>query len=144
MSPLAKRLSLPLVLLAAPLAGAQQADEAPLARVLGELGSDVQRYHEHVVYLASPFLDGRLPGTDGMEMAKAYCEFWLQDAEVSPGFVDASGAARRPLNPAASAASAGGRIAAFRSSPRRSMTSRPPTQTPPRCPRASASRRRST
>ena len=93
MSPLAKRLSLPLVLLAAPLAGAQQADEAPLARALGELGSDVQRYHEHVVYLASPFLDGRLPGTDGMEMAKAYCEFWLQDAEVSPGFVDASGAA---------------------------------------------------
>ena len=96
---LTKRLTLPLALLAAPLAGAQQADEAPLARALGELGTDVQVYHDHVVYLSSPFLDGRLPGTDGMELAKDYCQYWLEQAGVAPGFVDEAGTAswRQPF-----------------------------------------------
>lgn len=65
---------------------AQQAPEAPLAAALGELGPDVQRYHEHVITLASPFMDGRLPGTDGMELAKDYCQYWLEEAGVLPGF----------------------------------------------------------
>ena len=93
MSPLAKLLLLPLALLSAPGLGAQQAPEAPLARALGDLGTDVQRYHEHIVTLASPFLDGRLPGTDGMELAKDYCQYWLSEAGVSPGFSDESGTA---------------------------------------------------
>jgi peptidase M28-like protein/PDZ domain-containing protein len=99
MSPLAKLLLLPLALLSAPGLGAQQASEAPLARALGDLGTDVQRYHEHIVTLASPFLDGRLPGTDGMELAKDYCQYWLSEAGVSPGFRDDSGASswRQPF-----------------------------------------------
>lgn len=99
MSPLAKLLLLPLALLSAPSLGAQQAADAPLARALGDLGTDVQRYHEHIVTLASPFLDGRLPGTDGMELAKDYCQFWLSEAGVSPGFLDDSGASswRQPF-----------------------------------------------
>jgi hypothetical protein len=99
MSPFAKLLLLPLALLSAPGLGAQQAPEAPFARALGELGTDVQRYHEHIVTLASPFLDGRLPGTDGMQLAKDYCQFWLSEAGVAPGFLDDAGAAswRQPF-----------------------------------------------
>jgi Zn-dependent M28 family amino/carboxypeptidase len=99
MSPTAKLLPLILALLGAPVLGAQQAAEAPLARALDDLGTDVQRYHEHIITLASPFLDGRLPGTDGMELAKDYCQFWLSEAGVAPGFADASGSAswRQPF-----------------------------------------------
>ncbi|KAA3605482.1 MAG: PDZ domain-containing protein [Planctomycetota bacterium] len=70
---------------------AQTPPEAPLATALAELGPEVERYNEHIIYLASPFLDGRLPGTAGMEMAKDYCQFWLQDAGLEPAFSDSEG-----------------------------------------------------
>ena len=91
MSRTATLLTTAVALWTGPALFAQQAPEAPLAAALGELGPDVQRYHEHVITLASPFMDGRLPGTDGMELAKDYCQYWLEDAGVLPGFPGDSG-----------------------------------------------------
>lgn len=51
-----------------------------------DAASEVARYEEHVVFLASPFLQGRLPGTRGMELAKDYVEFQLREAGLEPAF----------------------------------------------------------
>ena len=76
------------VLAAAP-AFAQQVDvdsEAPIAQLLHALPEDVRTYHDHVSFLAHPFLEGRLPGTRGMEIAKDYCEQYFVDMGLDPVF----------------------------------------------------------
>jgi hypothetical protein len=70
---------------------AQERGEAPVADALSDLGADVQVYNDHVVTLSSPFMEGRLPGTRGMEIAMEYCEFWLKKAGLEPAFPDADG-----------------------------------------------------
>ncbi|MDF1838584.1 MAG: M28 family peptidase [Planctomycetota bacterium] len=45
---------------------------------------EVDRYMEHVDFLASPFLGGRLPGTEGMEISKDYVEFYFERAGLAP------------------------------------------------------------
>ncbi len=70
---------------------AGEADAAPeiqgaIATTLEELGEDIRVYNDHVVTLANPFMEGRLPGTRGMEIAKDYCEYWFREAGLEPGF----------------------------------------------------------
>lgn len=65
--------------------------EAPVARALADAGPDVVQFDEHLVFLASPFLGGRLPGTRGMELAKDYVEFHLERAGLEPAFPSAEG-----------------------------------------------------
>jgi hypothetical protein len=67
---------LPLMLAGAPFLVRAQAfaQEAPIAVLLERLGEDVRLYNEHVTFLANPFLEGRLPGTRGMEIATEYVE----------------------------------------------------------------------
>ena len=60
--------------------------EAPIAAVLAAQTEDVRRFNDHLVTLASPFMEGRLPGTRGMELAKEYVEFWMKAAGLEPAF----------------------------------------------------------
>jgi len=53
---------------------------------------DAQRFHEHVMVLASPWMGGRLPGTRGMELASEYMEWNFRRSGLEPGFTDGSGA----------------------------------------------------
>src|SRR5690606_17390051 len=72
---------------------------SPVADALRDAGEDVRVYDQHVGTLANPFLEGRLPGTRGMEIATRYCEFWLEAAGLEPAFGRADGSAswRQPF-----------------------------------------------
>ena len=60
--------------------------EDPVTDQLAQLGEDVRVFHNHITFLASPFLEGRLPGTRGMEIARDYCEHYLELAGLEPAF----------------------------------------------------------
>ncbi|MFT7616769.1 MAG: hypothetical protein ACI97A_000398 [Planctomycetota bacterium] len=45
--------------------------------------ADVQIFHDHITWLASPFLKGRLPGTPEMEVARNYIEYWFKDVGLT-------------------------------------------------------------
>jgi hypothetical protein len=75
--------------------GAPAGVEAPVARALADAGPDVVQFDEHLVFLASPFLGGRLPGTRGMELAKDYVQFHLERAGLEPAFAADEGASWR-------------------------------------------------
>ncbi|MEO0481470.1 MAG: M28 family peptidase [Planctomycetota bacterium] len=92
---LAGRCALSALLFTLPL-GAQglvenDPEAAPLRRLLDELGPDVQQFNEHVVTLANPFMEGRVPGSRGMAIARDYFEFYMEAAGVLPPFTDAEG-----------------------------------------------------
>ena len=55
----------------------QLSQEAPIPALLAELSPAVREYDAHVTFLSNPFLEGRLPGTRGMEIAKDYVEDYL-------------------------------------------------------------------
>ncbi len=79
-------LLLALTLTASPALAQGTTGEAPIARLLDELGADVRAYNQHVSFLANPFLEGRLPGTRGMEIAKEYVEAHFKAAGLQlPG-----------------------------------------------------------
>ncbi|MFZ9880305.1 MAG: M20/M25/M40 family metallo-hydrolase [Phycisphaerales bacterium] len=68
-----------------------------LAQVLADLGPDAVEWYQHVQTLSNPWFEGRVPGSDGIERAAQYCEFWLQKAGLEPAF--ASGAQANAANP---------------------------------------------
>jgi len=87
-------------LLAVAPAFAQQIDvdsEAPISQLLQALPEDVRTYHDHVSFLAHPFLEGRLPGTRGMEIAKDYCEQHFIDMGLAPVF-ESGASYRQPFS----------------------------------------------
>ncbi|MEM9803505.1 MAG: M28 family peptidase, partial [Planctomycetota bacterium] len=51
------------------------AGESLIADALERVGEEVRVYNDHLTILASPWMEGRLPGTRGMELAKEYMEF---------------------------------------------------------------------
>ena len=57
-----------------------------LAQVSADFEEDVREFDQHVQTLASPFMEGRVPGSDGMEVARDYVEFYLERAGVEPPF----------------------------------------------------------
>jgi hypothetical protein len=63
----------------------------PVTDALVELGPVVQTYNQHLMFLASPYLGGRLPGTPGMALARDYCEHHLRLAGLEPAFRGADG-----------------------------------------------------
>ena len=65
-------------LLAAPLAAQDDDDRNVLAKALASVSPEVRKFHEHVVWLSSPYMDGRIPGSRGMELAREYCEHHLK------------------------------------------------------------------
>jgi len=86
------------LLIAAPLAsvlagGAAAQDRVgdPISQAIADSDEQVREYNMHLTFLAHPFLEGRLPGTRGMEIAKDYVEEHFIDAGLAPPFVDADG-----------------------------------------------------
>ena len=65
--------------------------DAPIAAALSEASPEVRKFEEHVVTLSNPFMEGRLPGTRGMEIAKEYVEYYLKEAGLAPAFPAADG-----------------------------------------------------
>lgn len=43
-------------------------------------------FNEHITVLSSPWMEGRLPGTRGMEYAREYVEYWFERAGLEPGW----------------------------------------------------------
>ncbi|MCA9300677.1 MAG: M28 family peptidase, partial [Phycisphaerales bacterium] len=61
------------------------AQEAPTDEVM-DFDREVEVFNDHLVTLASPWMEGRVPGSDGMERAKDYCEYYLRQAGLAPAF----------------------------------------------------------
>ena len=61
--------------------------------------ADVQVFHEHVSILSSPWMEGRLPGTKGMERARDYMEYWFRQAGLEPAFQPSDGGAKSYRQP---------------------------------------------
>jgi hypothetical protein len=68
-----------------------------LAQVLADLGPDAIEWYQHVQTLSNPWFEGRVPGSDGIERAAEYCEFWMEKAGLEPAF--ASGTQANPSDP---------------------------------------------
>lgn len=45
-------------------------------------------FNDHVTVLASPWMEGRLPGTKGMEHARDYMVYWFDQAGLEPAWTD--------------------------------------------------------
>ncbi|MEQ8764885.1 MAG: M28 family peptidase [Planctomycetota bacterium] len=73
---------------------AGQAQEAPIASALKDASPAVVEYNDHVVTLASPFMEGRVPGSRGMQIAKEYVEKHFRDTGLQPAF---DGSYRQPF-----------------------------------------------
>lgn len=73
--------------------------DAPITSALVGLDADVKRYNDHLTTLASPYMGGRVPGSDGMERAKDYAEYWFKEFGLQPAFEDENGepSFRQPL-----------------------------------------------
>lgn len=56
------------------------------AAIDDDFDADVRVFNDHIVTLANPFMEGRAPGSRGMEIAKEYFEYYLRRAGVEPGF----------------------------------------------------------
>lgn len=69
----------------APAADGPVTDRAVIAEALSAVSDEVRVYNDHLTILASPWMEGRLPGTRGMELAKEYMEFhFAQSGLVAP------------------------------------------------------------
>lgn len=87
---------IPVLLLASVLAaGFAVAQDAPIQAAKAKVSDEVRKFEEHVVTLANPFFQGRVPGTRGMEIAREYMEFWFKEYGLQPAFADESGNARK-------------------------------------------------
>lgn len=68
-------------------APADQGDDVPTGPITGALQSvdeAVRVYNDHLTILASPWMEGRLPGTRGMELAKEYIEHYFREYGLQP------------------------------------------------------------
>lgn len=78
------------------LAGAspmQEAGRNPIAEALAAVDDEVVTYNDHLTILASPWMEGRLPGTRGMELAKEYMEYYFREyGLVAPYALESAGA----------------------------------------------------
>ncbi|MEM0983864.1 MAG: M28 family peptidase [Planctomycetota bacterium] len=59
---------------------------SPIADVLTSMSEDVLRYNDHITILASPFMEGRVPGSEGMERARHYVQYHFEKAGLLPPF----------------------------------------------------------
>ena len=69
----------------------QSATGSPIADALSSVPEDVRTYDVHISTLASPYMQGRVPGSDGAERAKDYIEWHFREAGLTPAFEDEAG-----------------------------------------------------
>lgn len=83
------------IFLAAPSLGQDSSVQgiggSPIADVLARMPQDVRTYDIHISTLAGPYMQGRVPGSEGSERAKDYIEFFLRQAGLTPAFADPDG-----------------------------------------------------
>ncbi|MEZ5978419.1 MAG: M28 family peptidase [Planctomycetota bacterium] len=72
-------------------ADATAAEEPTIEEAIQAASPLVREYNDHLSFLGHPFLDGRIPGSRGMEIAKDYVEDHFRAAGLQPAYVDASG-----------------------------------------------------
>lgn len=72
-------------LMALVLSGSALAQEA-MDTGVKDYERDLRVYTAHVSYLANDFMEGRVPGSKGMEIAREYAEHFLQVAGLEPAF----------------------------------------------------------
>ncbi|MFT5422253.1 MAG: hypothetical protein ACI89L_000010 [Phycisphaerales bacterium] len=58
----------------------------PIADAMGQVDAEVGRFNDHLVTLASPWMEGRVPGSEGMERAMDYCEYYFRAFGLEPAF----------------------------------------------------------
>ncbi|QDV08538.1 Aminopeptidase S [Planctomycetes bacterium Poly30] len=62
-------------------------DERPwIAEALANVSEEVRTYNDHLTILASPWMEGRLPGTPGMERAMEYMEYYFHQYGLQAPF----------------------------------------------------------
>lgn len=60
------------------------AQDGAIRDALATVDDETKEFHEHIVVLSSQWMDGRLPGTPGMERAKDYFEHHLRAVGLQP------------------------------------------------------------
>ena len=65
-----------------------------LAQVLADMGEESIEWYQHVMTLSNPWFEGRVPGSQGIEHAANYLQFWMTRIGLEPAFAEAS-----PTNP---------------------------------------------
>ncbi len=73
------------------------ASTVSIAHVLADLGADATEWYQHVQTLSNPWFEGRVPGSDGIEHAAQYLQWWMEQYGLEPAF--AEGSAANPANP---------------------------------------------
>lgn len=81
-----------------PAAGAVEQPKK-IHEVIGASEPYVQAFNEHLTILASPWMEGRLPGTRGMERAMDYMEDQFRKAGLLPAFQPSDGGAKSYRQP---------------------------------------------
>lgn len=59
---------------------------SPIADALASVSDDIRAFDIHISTLANPFMQGRAPGSAGSEIAKAYLEYYFEQAGLTPPF----------------------------------------------------------
>lgn len=59
---------------------------APLADALATVSEDTRIFNDHVTTLASDWLEGRFPGTRGIELAEEYIAHTFESLDLAPAF----------------------------------------------------------
>lgn len=71
--------------------GVRDTDGSPISDAILSVSEDVKVYNEHLTTLSSPYMMGRVPGSEGMERARDYCAFTLEQAGLEPAFPSEEG-----------------------------------------------------
>jgi aminopeptidase YwaD len=66
----------------------EEAENLNLRDVFEQLGPEAAQWYQHVLALADPFMEGRAPGTKGIEIAAQYIEWNMQQIGLKPAFQD--------------------------------------------------------
>lgn len=69
----------------------QSIEGSPIADALAQMPDDVRTFDIHISTLAGPYMQGRVPGSEGAERAKDYIEHYLREAGLTPAFADEDG-----------------------------------------------------
>ena len=59
---------------------------APLSNAMRDAPADVREFQEHMIILASPWMEGRLPGTRGADLAREYVETQFRVRGLTPRY----------------------------------------------------------
>lgn len=74
-------------------------DRPQIHKAIGAAEPLVQSFNEHLTILASPWMEGRLPGTRGMERAMEYMEDQFRKSGLEPGFQPSEGGSKTYRQP---------------------------------------------